>query len=240
MLSTSLRNHLCRLCDLLKEDVPFMLESHHQASTDKIKPAISEESTLRYVDTAKLPTLQTDASIMGLGASLIQDGQPIAHASKALSDAETRYTCTEREFLAVVFSIQRFHTYLYGRPFKVITDHKPLVMILNKPLTSAPPLKLKGYNFTIEHPPGSTMVLADTLSRLPSPRNQREIDLNIQEHKPSQQRETLRPHEIPQCPWEVLGPDLFYFQGAKYLLVADYYSMYFVVHKLGQNISSRQ
>lgn len=82
------------------------------------------------------------------------------------------------------------------------------------------------------------MVLADTLSRLPSPRNQREIDLDIQEHKPSQQMETLRPHEIPQCPWEVLGPDLFYFLGTKYLLVADYYSMYFIVHKLGQNISS--
>ena len=137
MLSTSLRNHLCRLCDLLKEDVPFMLESHHQASTDKIKPAISEESTLRYVDTAKLPTLQTDASIKGLGASLIQVGQPIAYASKALSDAETRYASIERELLAVVFCVQRFHTYLFGRPFKVITDHKPLVMNLNKPLTSS-------------------------------------------------------------------------------------------------------
>ena len=172
------------LRDLLKEDVPFIWESHHQASVDKIKQAISEESTLRYFDTAKTPTLQTDASIKGLGASLIQDDHPIAYASKALSDAETRYACIERELLAVVFGVQRFHTYLYGRPFKVITDHKPLVMILNKPLTSAPPrlqrmlLKLQGYNFTIEHQPGSSMALADTLSRLPSTNNQ-EIDLDI-------------------------------------------------------------
>ena len=140
--------------------------------------------TLRYFDTAKTPTLQTDASIKGLGASLIQDDHPIAYASKALSDAETRYACIERELLAVVFGVQRFHTYLYGRPFKVITDHKPLVMILNKPLTSAPPrlqrtlLKLQGYNFTIEHQPGSSMTLADTLSRLPST-NIQEIDLDI-------------------------------------------------------------
>ena len=62
------------LRDLLKEDVPFMWETHHQASMDKIKAAVPEESTLRYFDTAKLPTLQTDASIKGLGASLIQDG----------------------------------------------------------------------------------------------------------------------------------------------------------------------
>jgi len=58
-------------------------------------------------------------------------------------------------------------------------------MILNKPLTSTTPrlqrmlLKLQGYNFTIEHQPGSTMTLADTLSWFPSPRNQREIDLDI-------------------------------------------------------------
>ena len=65
----------------------------------------------------------------------MQEDQPVAYASKALSGAETHYACIEREFLAVVFGIQRFHTNLYGRPFKVITGHKTLVMILNKPLT---------------------------------------------------------------------------------------------------------
>ncbi|KAK7108980.1 hypothetical protein V1264_013102 [Littorina saxatilis] len=173
------------LRDLLKNDVPFIWESHHQASIEKIKEAISETSTLRYFDTSKTPTLQTDASIKGLGASLIQDQQPIAYASKSLSDAETRYACIERELMAVVFGVQRFHTYLFGRPFKVVTDHKPLVMILNKPLTSAPPrlqrmlLKLQGYNFVMEYQPGSTMALADTLSRLPSAKNLQEIDLDI-------------------------------------------------------------
>ena len=125
--------------DLLKEDVPFMRESHHQAGMDKINSAITQESTLRHYDTAKLPTLQTDASIKGLGASPIQDGQPITYAPKAISDAETPYAYIKRELLAVVFGVQKFHTYIYGRPFKVITDYKPLVMILNKPLTSAPP-----------------------------------------------------------------------------------------------------
>ena len=54
-----------------------------------------------------------------------------------------------------------------------------------------------------------------------------------QEHQPSQQKETLRPHEIPQRPWKVIGTDLFHFQGAEYMLVADYNSKSFVVRKLG-------
>jgi len=173
------------LRDLLKQDVPFIWDSNHQSAFDNLKATVTSTSTLKYFDTSKTPTLQVDASIRGLGASLLQDGQPVAFASKSLSDAETRYACIERELLAIVFGVQRFHTYLYGRPFKVTTDHKPLVMILAKPLTAAPPrlqrmlLKLQGYNFSIEHHPGKSMALADTLSRLPTPSNQEEIDLDI-------------------------------------------------------------
>ena len=75
----------------------------------------------------------------------------VSHTSKSLTDAEKRYVCIERRFLAIVFGIRRFYIYLYGRQFKVLIDHKPLVMILQKPLTSAPPrlqrmiIKLQGY-----------------------------------------------------------------------------------------------
>ena len=78
--------------------------------------------------------------------------------------------------LAVVFSISRFHTYLYGRPFRVITDHKPLEMIAKKPLLRAPSRlqrmlhKIQGYDFTIGYRQGKTVTLADTLSRLPNPK----------------------------------------------------------------------
>ena len=138
------RNHLCYMTSWRKT-----CPSCGRAITKPAWKKSNKQSwALRYFDTAKLPTLQTDTSIKGLGASLIQDGQPIAYASKALSDAETRYTCTEQELLAVVFSIQRIHTYLYGRPFKVITDHKPLVMILNKPLTSAEAAGIQLYHRT--------------------------------------------------------------------------------------------
>jgi hypothetical protein len=87
--------------------------------------------------------------------------------------------------LAVVFGITRFHTYLFGRPFKVITDHKPLEMIVQKPLLKAPPRlqrmlqKIQGYDFVVEYRSGKTMTLADTLSRLPCPTDRDAIDLDL-------------------------------------------------------------
>ena len=83
-------------------------------------------------------TLQCNASLKGLGARIIQDGQPIAFASKSLTDTETHYANIERELLAIVYGCEKFHTYLYSRTFIVETDHKPLEMISLKNLTAAP------------------------------------------------------------------------------------------------------
>ena len=78
----------------------------------------------------KKPTsIQVDASQKGLGAALVQDGKPIAFASKSLSEVEQRYANIERELLAVVLGCERLHTYLFSRLFTVESDHKPLEMI---------------------------------------------------------------------------------------------------------------
>ena len=128
-----------------------------------------------HSDTMTEPvTVQADASQRGLGACLLQDGQPIAYASKSLTDTETRYANIERELLAIVFACQRFSTYVLGRPFTVESDHKPLEMIHQKSLASAPPrlqrmlLQLQRYDVTIRYRPGKEMLLADALSRCPS------------------------------------------------------------------------
>ena len=173
------------LRELLKEEAVFLWEPHHQLCFDKLKCSVSDESTLQYFDTTVTPVLQVDASLLGLGATLLQKDKPVAFASKALSDAESRYVCIERELLAIVYGIQRFHTYLYGRYFKVITDHKPLVMIMEKPISSAPPrlqrllLKVQGYKFDLEYRPGRELVLADALSRLPSAVNCETVKLDL-------------------------------------------------------------
>ena len=105
--------------------------------------------------------MQADASLRGLGAFLIQQhngkDQPIAFASKSLTDAKTWYANIERELLAIVFACQHFSTYLLGQSFIAESDHKLLEMIAMKNLASAPPclqrmlLELQRYDVTIKY-----------------------------------------------------------------------------------------
>jgi len=173
------------LRDLTKSDVPFVWHEDHQRAFEILKDSINPESALQYFDPNKPTALEVDASMKGLGACLSQDGKPIAFASKSLTNAEKNYSNIERETLAMVFGITRFHTYLFGKHFTVVTDHKPLVMIHSKPLTSAPPrlqrllIKIQGYDFDIIYQEGKKMVLSDTLSRLPNPQKNEEIPLDL-------------------------------------------------------------
>ena len=157
--------------ELLKSDVTFSWSKSQEKAFDKIKNILSAEPVLTYYDVAKPVTISCDASQSGLGALLLQDTKPVAYASRALTDAETRYAQIEKELLAVVFAFNRFHQYVYGKDVKVESDHKSLESITKKPLSAAPPrlqrmlLQLQRYNFTLLYKPGKEMILADTLSR---------------------------------------------------------------------------
>jgi hypothetical protein len=175
---------------LLSKEAEFIWEPHHQRIFDQLKEEVSEQSLLHYYNPLKEVHMHCDASIQGVGAALLQPDDngvfhPVAYASKSLTPTEQRYACIERELLSIVFGTRRFHTYLFGRSFQVITDHRPLVMIVDKPLTSAPPrlqrmlVELQGYNFVLTHRPGTQNQLADGLSRLPSPNNKSNIDLDL-------------------------------------------------------------
>ena len=177
---THLSDHTAPLRELLKQDVVFQWSESHQRAFDSIKSLISEDAKLRYYDRSRPITLQVDASAIGLGACLIQDGAPVAYASKSLTATEQRYANIERELLAVVFGCNKFHTYLCGRQFTVESDHRPLEQIYKKNLFRAPPrlqrmlLKLQPYNMTITYKPGKQVLIADALSRL-TPCDQEEI-----------------------------------------------------------------
>ena len=136
-----LSHHTEPLWAMLKQEAVFAWDEMANASFQKIKDLIAKSATkpLHYYDRRKPVTIQVDASQRGLGACLLQDGQPIAYASKSLTDTETRYANIERELLAIVFACQRFNTYVLGRPFTVESNHKPLEMIHQKSLASAPP-----------------------------------------------------------------------------------------------------
>ena len=182
-----LSHHTEPLRVLLKKENVFAWDQNANDSFQRIKGLLENSllEPLRYYDRNKPVILQCDASLKGLGACILQDGKPIAFASKSLTDTETRYANIERELLAIVFGCEKFHTYLYGRSFVVESDHKPLEMICLKNLISAPVrlqrmlLRLQQYDMVITYRPGKEMLLADALSRLPSRANNSEIKLDL-------------------------------------------------------------
>ena len=84
-------------------------------------------------------TVQTDANEYGLSAAFIESGRPIAFASKTLNDVEIPYANIERECLSIWFSLEKFHTYLYGGHVIIENDINSPEMIQHKPIHVAPP-----------------------------------------------------------------------------------------------------
>ena len=172
----NLSHHTEPLRSMLKQDAVFAWDKVKTRSFQQIKNLIlkANETPLRYYDRTKPVIVQADASLCGLGACLLQEEQPIAFASKSLTDAESRYANIERELLAIIFACQRFSTYLLGRSFIAESDHKPLEMIAVKNLANAPPclqrmlLQLQCFDITIRYRPGVEMKLVDALSRCPA------------------------------------------------------------------------
>ena len=123
--------------DVLKKDVPFHWDSAQNNAFAKIKDTLSSAPVLAFYDVNKPVVISCDASQSGLGALLLQDGKPIAYASRALSSAETRYAQIEKELLTVVFSFTKFHQYVYSKDVIVESDHKPLEAIMKKALAAA-------------------------------------------------------------------------------------------------------
>ena len=157
---------------LTEKDVPFFWESQQQAAFDQVKQLVTSAPVLKFYNVAEEVTLQCDASDKGLGATLLQNEQPVAFASRALSRIEQNYAQIEKECLAMLFAAERFSQYLLGRNMVTIhTDHKPLVPIFSKSIFHAPKrlqrmiLKLQKYNLVLKYCPGSQMYIADMLSR---------------------------------------------------------------------------
>ena len=126
------------LYSLTKKNAPFCWTVSCQQAFDILKTQLLTAPLLAYPDFKKPFTLETDASIKGLGAILSQvqdDGKlhPLAYASRSLSQSEKNYAITELETLAVVWAVIHFRYYLYGNEVTVITDHAAVKAVLGTP-----------------------------------------------------------------------------------------------------------
>lgn len=178
-------HNLSTLCSplhsLLRKDIKWEWSNECQRAFTKLKDLLASDKVLTHFN-PKLPiVLACDASKYGVGAVLshiMADGseRPMAFASRSLSPAEKGYSQIHREALGIIFGVKKYHDYLYGRTFTLLTDHQALCTILsaNKaiPAMAAARLQrwaviLSAYTYDIQYRNTKKHCNCDALSRLP-------------------------------------------------------------------------
>lgn len=112
---------------LVKKDTPYIFDAKCKEAFERLKQELTSPPTLRVYNPSAETELHTDVSSHGLGAILLQKQSnghfgPIAYYSKATNDSEKNYHSFELETLAIVKAVERFHVYLQGIKFKIVTD----------------------------------------------------------------------------------------------------------------------
>lgn len=118
---------------LTRRDTSWKWDHPQIDAFNKVKAPLSAATTMPYFSPHKDTKIIVDTSPAGPAGILVQDDKPIAYGSRALSAVETRYSQTERKALAILWACEHFDIYVRGASFTVVTDHKPLVHIWNKP-----------------------------------------------------------------------------------------------------------
>lgn len=172
---------------LLKTGSHWKWTDIHNNVMDTLTSAITKGSITCY-DLNKPLFVASDASKSGIGFVLSHDKeqkQIVWVGSRVLSQAEENYSNIEREALAIVEATKYFHRFIAGRHFTILSDHAPLKYIFGQSSTSERvscrlqrwAITLRAYDYNIEYISGSSMFMADTLSRLPHPSNPTKVPI---------------------------------------------------------------
>ena len=158
----------------------FEWRQEHSEAFEELKNMLSSDTVQAYFEPQAEHEFYIDGCSVGLAATLTQ-GKPgeqcwrvVRYASRSLTDPEKRYSQNELEALAGDFGCKKFHLFLYGRSFKMVTDHEPFQSVSNKP-THTSSIRVQGivnrvldYDLVVEYRPGRENI-SDYTSRHPMP-----------------------------------------------------------------------
>ena len=157
------------LTKLTQKNVPFLWSDACESSFQKLKTLLTSAPVLALPSGSGGFTVYCDASGVGLGSVLMQEGKVIAYASRQLKVHEKNYPVHDLELLAVVFALKLWRHYLYGEPCEIFTDHKSLQYLFTQKDLNGRQRRwlelLKDYDLSIRYHPGKANVVADALSR---------------------------------------------------------------------------
>jgi ribonuclease HI len=168
------------LTDLIKDnkDVVKGWTESHTKCFEAIKKILQADLLLNYPDFAKEFVIACDASLYGVAAVIYQEDDKGRHKyvgfiSSTLSPSQRRWSTTKRELYAIVLALKKFKTYVYGRSFRIMTDHRALVYLHSQkmvnPMMAGWIETLLDFNFEVIHLPGAMNIFPDLLSRLYPP-----------------------------------------------------------------------
>lgn len=158
---------LAPLAALTSKTTPWKWTEQHNKAFETMKTIVSKETLLTYPNFELPFEIYTDASKTQLGAVICQNNKPIAFYSRKLNSAQTRYTTTERELLAIVETLKEFRNILLGQKIIVFTDHKNLTYKnFNTDRVMRWRLILEEFGPDLTYIKGEKNIVADALSRL--------------------------------------------------------------------------
>ena len=191
------------LRQLNKKSVKFIWNSTYKRVFRQAKLHIANAVTLQYFGPGQPIVLECNASGNGVGGTLLQNGQSIIFISHAHTDTQKRYSNIERELLAMVVIIEKFHHYIFGRHFTVHMDHLPLVDLFEKFLNDTSPwlqhllLCLTQYQMQVKDVTHKCIPIVDCMSCLvDSTRGQEDPTLNLQIADLTRSNVNLKPDKI--------------------------------------------
>ncbi|KAL4308445.1 hypothetical protein GQ457_01G007640 [Hibiscus cannabinus] len=159
----------CFLIKRLRKCVKYEWSDARQQAFEKLKEALTNAPVLIQPVSGKEFVVYSDASYVGLGGVLMQEGRVVAYASRQLKTHEKNYPTHDIELAAVVFALKIWRHYLYGERCMVYTDHKSLKYLMTQKELNLRQRRwlelLKDYDLSIEYHPGKANVVADALSR---------------------------------------------------------------------------